>query len=68
MAGRIAMFGSSARQIGADFDTVPQIGPEVATAAAWQALGAAPTGASQSATTAAPRPMLANRLGQERPC
>ena len=55
MAGRIAMFGSSAWQVGADFDTAPQIGSEVATAAAWQALGEAPTGVSQPATTAAPR-------------
>jgi len=55
MNGRIAMFGSSAWPIGTEFDTAPQVGPEVATAAAWQALGEDPTGVSQPAANKAPR-------------
>ncbi|MBX3464884.1 MAG: hypothetical protein KF830_17080 [Planctomycetes bacterium] len=55
MAGRIAMLGSTAWPIPADFDPAPRIGPEVATAAAWLALGQAPTGAPQPAAPVPPR-------------
>jgi hypothetical protein len=55
MAGRIAMFGSSAWPIPAEFDTTPAIGSEVAVAAAWQALGQNPTGVAQPAADRAPK-------------
>ncbi|MBM4063125.1 MAG: hypothetical protein FJ265_18815 [Planctomycetes bacterium] len=47
MAGRVAMLGSVAFPIPADFDTTPAIGEQLATALAWRALGADPTGVAQ---------------------
>ena len=44
MAGVVAMLGSRAWQIPANFNTVPAIGANVATAAAWTALGGEPAG------------------------
>ncbi len=55
MAGRVAMFGATAWPIPATFDSTPAIGAEVATAAAWQALGQVPTGVAQPGKAAAPR-------------
>jgi hypothetical protein len=52
MAGRIAMFGSTAWRLAADFDTVPTLSPEVARATALQALGSKtdlPADANQTA-------------------
>jgi len=42
-AGRIAMFGSKAWPIAADFTTVPTIGDDTATAIAWNESGAVPS-------------------------
>ena len=52
MAGRVAMFGSTAWRIPADFDTVPTLGAEVARAAALMKLEstpAVPAGADKTA-------------------
>jgi hypothetical protein len=43
MVGRVPMFGSTAWQIPADFDTGPALTTKRATAIAWQALGQQPT-------------------------
>jgi hypothetical protein len=55
MAGTVAMLGSRAWQVPAEFDTTPAIAPEHATAIAWQAHGKPPTGAPQPAKVAPPR-------------
>jgi hypothetical protein len=55
MVGRVPMFGSTAWQIPAGFDTTPRFDADSAHAMAWQALGAAPTGVRQPAAVAAPR-------------
>lgn len=55
MAGRIAMFGSSAWPIPADFDTTPLVDATFATAAAWDHLGQSPNGVKQPAATKEPR-------------
>jgi hypothetical protein len=47
MQGVIAMLGSIAYQIPADFDTHPVVNPETANLQAWLALGEQPTGAPQ---------------------
>ncbi|HEX5050147.1 MAG TPA: hypothetical protein VFZ65_00115 [Planctomycetota bacterium] len=55
MRGVVAMMGSRAWPIPANFDTTPQIGEEVATAIAWQQLETPLTGVPQPAAIAAPR-------------
>jgi hypothetical protein len=55
MLGRVPMFGSTAWQLAADFDVVPALTTETAQAIAWQAHGAAPTGAPQPAAAGAAR-------------
>ncbi|MBM3973311.1 MAG: hypothetical protein FJ301_04335 [Planctomycetes bacterium] len=55
MSGVVAMLGSKAWPIAADFDTTPAIDADVATATAWNALDAQPTGVKQPAPVAAPR-------------
>jgi hypothetical protein len=55
MSGVVAMLGSKAWPIAADFDTTPAIDADVATATAWNALGQEPTGVTQPAKVAAPR-------------
>jgi hypothetical protein len=55
MIGRIGMLGSTAFPIPAGFDTTPKLGAELATALAWRALGADPTGVPQPGTVAGPR-------------
>ena len=55
MLGRVPMFGSTAFQIPAGFDTNPAISAEAAWLAAWQELGEAPALARQPAETAQPR-------------
>jgi len=55
MSGRIAMFGSTAWQIPANFGTTPAIGGDTALALAWQALGEVATDAPQPKAPAAPR-------------
>ncbi|MEO6597198.1 MAG: hypothetical protein ABIP94_20840, partial [Planctomycetota bacterium] len=55
MKGVVAMMGSRAWPIPANFDTTPRIGADVATAFAWQALEAPLTGVSQPAPIEAPR-------------
>lgn len=55
MRGRIAMFGSTAWQIPADFGTTPTIDGDTALALAWQALGEVATDAPQPKPPAAPR-------------
>jgi hypothetical protein len=57
-SGRIAMFGSTAFAVPADFVTVPAFDAETATALAWQTLGQVPTGAAQPAAVAPPRLVL----------
>ncbi|MCA8948949.1 MAG: hypothetical protein KDE27_05565 [Planctomycetes bacterium] len=54
-AGRIAMFGSRAWPIPADFETVPTLTDEIATALAWQALAAAPPSSAQPGRRRDPR-------------
>ncbi|MFM1873966.1 MAG: hypothetical protein RL398_3388 [Planctomycetota bacterium] len=63
MVGKVSMFGASAWPIPAEFDVTPAIGPEVATAAAWTALGELPTGVRQPAKTAAPRLVVWGDIG-----
>jgi hypothetical protein len=48
MAGRIAMLGSTAWQVPADFDVTPAIAPETATAIAWQTLAVSPNAAANA--------------------
>lgn len=55
MVGRIAMLGSTAFPIPANFDTTPKLGAELAHALAWRALGKEPTGVPQPAPVGAPR-------------
>ena len=55
MAGRIAMLGSVAFDIPADFATTPALTAEAATLLAWQNLGEAPTTNQQSEQVKAPR-------------
>ena len=55
MRGRIAMFGSTAWQIPANFGTTPTIDGDTALALAWQALGEVATDAPQPKAPAAPR-------------
>lgn len=55
MKGVVAMLGSKAWPIPANFVTVPKLGAEVAVAAAWTALGSEPTGVPQPSAVAAPR-------------
>ncbi len=55
MKGVVAMLGSQAFPIAADFGVVPTIGEETAVANAWAALGQTPTNARQPAPIAAPR-------------
>jgi hypothetical protein len=46
-SGRLAMLGSTAWPVPADFDTTPAIGAELAQALAWRELGDVPTGVRQ---------------------
>ena len=46
MSGVVAMMGSRAWPIPADFNTVPRINANIATGAAWTAMGSEPTGAA----------------------
>jgi hypothetical protein len=55
MTGTVAMIGSSAWQVPADFDTTPAVTHEMALAFAWQALGQSPNGVPQPAPVGAPR-------------
>jgi hypothetical protein len=55
MSGVVAMFGSRAWPIPANFDITPGIAEEVAIAAAWQALDVLPTGVPQPAPVGRPR-------------
>lgn len=55
MTGAISMLGSTAFPVPADFDVVPTIDVEVATARAWAARGEEPTGVPQPGKPAAPR-------------
>ncbi len=55
MAGRIAMFGSSAWPIPAQFDTTPLVDATFATAAAWNRMGQSPTGVKQPAAAKGPQ-------------
>lgn len=55
MSGRIAMLGSVAMPIPANFDTTPKLGEELATALAWRALGKDRSMVPQPAAPAAPR-------------
>jgi hypothetical protein len=55
MTGVVAMLGSKAWPIPADFDVTPTIDADVATGAAWAALAQDPTGVKQPAPSAAPR-------------
>ncbi|MCU0866979.1 MAG: hypothetical protein MUC36_24600 [Planctomycetes bacterium] len=55
MVGRVPMFGSTAWQIPAGFDTTPRFDADTALAMAWQALGEVPSGARQPAAVAPPR-------------
>jgi hypothetical protein len=55
MSGVVAMLGSQAWPIPADFDVTPTIDADFATAAAWTALGDEPSTAPQPAKVAAPR-------------
>lgn len=58
MAGRVAMFGSSAWPIPAEFDTTPLVDAAFATAAAWNHLGQSPTGVKQPAASKGPRLLI----------
>lgn len=53
--GVLAMFGSRAFPIAADFDVTPAIGEEVATAIAWDALGASPHAVPQPGASRKPQ-------------
>ena len=55
MTGVVAMFGSRAWPVPANFDVQPAIADSVATATAWAALGAEPNGVPQPRTAPAPR-------------
>lgn len=55
MIGVVAMLGSTAWPIPADFDVTPAIGSDVATGIAWAALGERPTEVPQPAASKAPR-------------
>jgi hypothetical protein len=55
MSGRIAMLGSTAFPVPADFDTVPGIAQDLATASAWRALEQVPTGVPQPGLERKPR-------------
>ncbi len=55
MAGVVAMLGSRAWPIPANFDVMPAIAEEVALAAAWAKLDTVPTGVRQPAPVARPR-------------
>jgi hypothetical protein len=55
MRGRIAMFGSTALPIPANFVTVPQLSELAATQLAWQAIGKVPPAVSQPGMLRTPR-------------
>ncbi|MGC6487946.1 MAG: fibronectin type III domain-containing protein, partial [Planctomycetota bacterium] len=55
MRGRVPMFGSTVFSIPEDFDTTPTLTADAAWLSAWQALGEAPSLASQPRAPAAPR-------------
>jgi hypothetical protein len=55
MSGVVAMLGSTAWPIPADFDVAPAIGGDVATGIAWTALGERPSEAPQPASAKQPR-------------
>jgi hypothetical protein len=55
MSGVVAMLGSTAWPIPADFDVTPAIGSDVATGIAWTALGERPSEAPQPARAKQPR-------------
>jgi hypothetical protein len=55
MVGRVPMFGSTAWQIPANFNTTPTFDHDTATAIAWQKLGAIPNGVPQPGPVAPPR-------------
>ena len=55
MLGRVAMFGSRAFAIPANFDVTPAIGEDVATALAWEAMREAPVNGRQPVPPAQPR-------------
>ncbi|MBL8727363.1 MAG: hypothetical protein JNM25_02955 [Planctomycetes bacterium] len=55
MTGRVPMFGSTAWQIPADFDTTPAFDGDTALAIAWQAMATQPSTTPQPAAVAPPR-------------
>lgn len=63
MAGRVAMFGSTAVPVPADFVTMPAIGAELAAATAWQSLGVPLPRAAVQGQSAAPRLVVWSDLG-----
>ena len=67
MSGRVAMFGSTAWQIPADFGTTATIDGDTALALAWQRLGQVPTDARQPGRTAAPRLVIWGDVHADRP-
>ena len=67
MSGRVAMFGSTAWQIPADFGTTATIDGDAALALAWQKLGQVPTDAPQPARVAAPRLVIWGDVHADRP-
>ncbi|MBL8734921.1 MAG: hypothetical protein JNL12_00710 [Planctomycetes bacterium] len=67
MSGRVAMFGSTAWQIPADFGTTATIDGDTALALAWQKLGQVPTDAPQPARVAAPRLVIWGDVHADRP-
>jgi hypothetical protein len=67
MSGRVAMFGSTAWQIPADFGTTATIDGDTALALAWQKLGQTPTDAPQPAPVAAPRLVIWGDVHADRP-
>lgn len=67
MSGRVAMFGSTAWQIPADFGTTATIDGDTALALAWQKLGQVPTDVRQPARPAAPRLVIWGDVHADRP-